>query len=174
VFDHNGQPLDHGHEQRLFSKRQKAALALRDGGCRWTNCERPPSWCEAHHILWWARDAGPTDIGNGILLCKHHHLLLHNNGWDIIREPDENGIDLYWLIPPSEVDPQQKRIAMPSKSAAMKQLRDESTSVDGGGLVGGRLVGGRLVGGRLAGAGLAGAGLAGAHLGGGRSEVQPA
>jgi hypothetical protein len=163
VFDHNGQPLDHGHEQRLFTKRQKAALAIRDGGCRWTNCDRPPSWSEAHHILWWGRDAGPTDVRNGILLCKHHHLLLHNNGWDIIREPDENGIEDYWLIPPPDVDPQQKRIAMPSKSAAMNQLRDESGRVDGG-----------LEGAGLAGAGLSGAGLKGTRLGGGRSELQPA
>ena len=123
IFDHEGQPMDAGREHRLFTRRQKAALAVRDGGCRWFGCERPPSWCEAHHIQQWVRDQGKTDTRNGILLCKHHHLLLHNNGWEIARDSDDGGFDRYWLIPPPSVDPEQKRIAMPSKSKAMAQLR---------------------------------------------------
>jgi hypothetical protein len=127
VFDHDGQPLDLGREQRLFSKRQKAAIAVRDGGCRWFGCDRPPSWCEAHHIAWWVRDKGGTNIRNGILLCKHHHLLLHNNGWEIARRSDDRGGDTYWLIPPPDIDPEREPVAMPSKSQALKQLNNETT-----------------------------------------------
>lgn len=83
--DNAGQPLNLGRERRLFSRAQRLALAARDGGCRWPGCERPPSWCEAHHIDHWHRDGGRTDVADGILLCRHHHLLAHNNGWEITR-----------------------------------------------------------------------------------------
>ncbi len=83
--DNAGQPLNLGRERRLFSRAQRLALAARDGGCRWPGCERPPSWCEAHHIEHWQRDGGRTDVADGVLLCRHHHLLAHNNGWEITR-----------------------------------------------------------------------------------------
>ena len=117
-----GQPLDVGREQRLFTKRQRIALAARDGGCRWPGCDRPPSWCEAHHIKHWKRDRGRTDIANGVLLCRHHHLLLHDNNWEIRRA----GAD-YWLIPPADIDPARVPRPMPSKSAALRDLQRAST-----------------------------------------------
>jgi hypothetical protein len=111
-----------GREQRLFTARQRIALAARDGGCRWPGCDRPPSWTEAHHIRHWKRDHGPTDIVNGILLCRHHHLLLHDNGWEITR----TGSD-YWLVPPADIDPHRVPREMPSKSAALHDLQREAT-----------------------------------------------
>ena len=93
--DNAGQPLNLGRERRLFSRAQRLALAARDGGCRWPGCERPPSWCEAHHIEHWQRDHGRTDVADGLLLCRHHHLLAHNNGWEIQRDGPR-----YLLIPP--------------------------------------------------------------------------
>jgi hypothetical protein len=114
TLDPHGQPLDVGREQRLYSRRQRIALAARDGGCRWPDCERPPSWSEAHHIRQWARDGGRTDVADGILLCRHHHLLSHNNGWEITREHAD-----YWLIPPPDIDPEQQPIPLPSKSRAL-------------------------------------------------------
>jgi hypothetical protein len=119
VFDQHGQPLDVGREHRLFTKRQRLALAVRDGGCRAPGCDRPPSWCEAHHVQAWGRDRGGTDVANGILLCKHHHLLFHTNGWQIRHEHHSN----YWLIPPPDIDPNQTPRAMPSKSPAMRDLK---------------------------------------------------
>jgi hypothetical protein len=92
-----GQPLNLGRERRLFSRAQRIALAARDGGCRWPGCERPPSWCEAHHIEHWQRDGGRTDVADGILLCRHHHLLAHNNGWEIRRDGPH-----YLLVPPDD------------------------------------------------------------------------
>ena len=118
IFDETGRPLDVGREQRLFTRRQRTALAVRDGGCMWLGCDRPPSWCEAHHVVFWKRDGGKTNIDDGILLCKHHHLLAHNNGWEIAR--DELG--QYWLTPPVNVDPDQVAVLMRSKSAAMRDL----------------------------------------------------
>lgn len=108
-----GQPLDVGRSQRLFTARQRMALAARDGGCRWPGCERPPSWCEAHHIEHWLRDSGQTDVDVGILLCRHHHLLLHDQGWAIVRADRSNA---YELVPPISIDPHQRPRRMPGRS----------------------------------------------------------
>lgn len=75
-----------GRTQRLFSERQRVELAAIWGGCAVEACERPPSWTEAHHVEHWSR-GGVTDTSNGVLLCRHHHLLLHNGGWTIEKPP---------------------------------------------------------------------------------------
>jgi len=82
-------PIDVGRAQRAFTPRQRIALAARDGGCRWRGCDRPPSWTEAHHVDEWERDHGPTDVSNGILLCRFHHLHVHNLGWRIVRRESD-------------------------------------------------------------------------------------
>lgn len=117
TFDQSGQPLDLGRDERLFSRHQRRALAARDGGCMFPGCERPPSWTEAHHINHWVRDRGRTDVADGILLCRHHHLLLHNNGWEISRVQST-----YWLTPPSAVDPAQTPIRLTTKSRLRKSV----------------------------------------------------
>lgn len=119
AFDESGQTLNLGREQRLFTTRQRIALAARDGGCRFTDCDKPPSWCEAHHVQHWKRDHGRTDIADGILLCRYHHLLVHNNGWDITHDADG-----YWLTPPPGT-PGVERQLMPSLSAALRDLLKE-------------------------------------------------
>ncbi|WP_295032912.1 HNH endonuclease signature motif containing protein [uncultured Microbacterium sp.] len=85
TVDGCGNPLDVGRESRLFTPRQRIGLAIRDGGCRWTGCDRPASYCEAHHIDEWARDNGRTDIDRRILLCRFHHMRLHHGRWRITR-----------------------------------------------------------------------------------------
>ena len=119
AFDETGQALNLGREQRLFTTAQRIALAARDGGCRFTDCDRPPSWCEAHHVQHWKRDHGRTDIADGILLCRYHHLLIHNNNWDITRDADG-----YWLTPPPST-PGAERKLMPTLSAALRDLLSE-------------------------------------------------
>jgi hypothetical protein len=116
-FDPHGQAIDVGREQRLFTRRQRIGLSVRDGGCRWPDCPRPPAWTEAHHINHWQRDHGETTLDNGILLCRHHHLLLHDNHWEITKRGAE-----YWLIPPPKIDPDQTARPMPSKSPALRDL----------------------------------------------------
>lgn len=117
VFDTSGQAIDVGREHRLFTRKQRIALAARDGGCRWPNCERPPVWTEAHHILHWKRDYGNTDLTNGILLCRHHHVLLHDNHWEI-----QMSDGAYWLVPPPDLALTQNPRHMPSRSAALHDL----------------------------------------------------
>ncbi len=99
TVDRHGNPLDVGREERLFTPKQRIALAVRDGGCRWPGCDRPPSYCEAHHCDHWAADHGRTDVDRGILLCRFHHLMLHNEGWRIARQ----GLAEFMLHPPGTV-----------------------------------------------------------------------
>ncbi|MHB8466281.1 MAG: HNH endonuclease signature motif containing protein [Acidimicrobiales bacterium] len=51
-------------------------------------CDRPPGWCQAHHIIWWTKD-GPTDLDNLALLCSHHHHLVHEGGYRLHRGEDD-------------------------------------------------------------------------------------
>lgn len=85
VFESDG-TLDVGRAQRLFTDRQRVALAAIWGGCAVESCDRPPSWTEAHHAQHWSA-GGRTDVDNGVLLCRHHHMLLHNGSWIIGRPP---------------------------------------------------------------------------------------
>ena len=67
--------LDWGRARRLYSRDQFLALVERDGGC--SSCHAPPSYCHTHHIRWWKRDNGPTDLDNGLLLCAPCHHRIH-------------------------------------------------------------------------------------------------
>ena len=103
VLGQESEVLDLGRRDRLFSTGQKRALAERDGGCAWAGCPHPPGYTQAHHIRWWHRDTGPTDLSNGILLCSHHHHRVHADGWDIqIRQ------NVPWFIPPPHIDPTRR------------------------------------------------------------------
>jgi hypothetical protein len=87
VFNGKSLPLDHGHEQRVFTKTQRQAMENRDGGCTYPECDRPPEWCEAHH--WntrWA-DGGETRLEDGVLVCPFHHRTIHDTGTTIRMSP---------------------------------------------------------------------------------------
>ena len=86
TVDTHGNPLNVGRESRLFTTKQRLALAIRDGGCLWPGCDRPPAYCEAHHCDPWSH-GGHTDCTTGVLLCRFHHLNLHNTGRRITRTP---------------------------------------------------------------------------------------
>jgi hypothetical protein len=112
-------PLDLGRSARLFSRAQRLALAERDGGC--ASCGQNIAYVDAHHIKWWERDAGPTDLHNGVMLCSFCHHRIHREGWGIRADRTE-----VWFIPPPHVDPERTprlggraRFALPaSRSAA--------------------------------------------------------
>lgn len=76
VMDGRSQPLDVGRTKRHHTAAQRIALAQRDQGCAYPDCDRPPGWTEAHHAIPWSQD-GPTNIETGVLLCSHHHHHVH-------------------------------------------------------------------------------------------------
>jgi len=88
VFDGATVPVDHGHEQRLFTKAQKQDLVPRDGGCTAPGCDRPPEQCEGHHWrLPWAHGA-TTTLADGLLICPFHHRRAHQDRWQARLGPD--------------------------------------------------------------------------------------
>jgi hypothetical protein len=68
--------LDWGRAKRLFTASQNKRLWLRDGGCTYPGCDAPAQWCDAHHLVHWT-DGGSSDLDNAVLLCGHHHQLVH-------------------------------------------------------------------------------------------------
>ncbi|WP_166907850.1 HNH endonuclease signature motif containing protein [Mycobacterium sp. DL440] len=97
LVDENQAPLDVGRAERLFPPRIRKALAVRDRGCAFPGCGRPVSWCDAHHINQWAT-GGATSLDNGVLLCRHHHTLIHHSDWQLYLGPDRHP----WFIPPRD------------------------------------------------------------------------
>jgi hypothetical protein len=81
------QPLEVGRATRTVARAQRTALVVRDGGCGFPGCDRPQSWCEAHHLRHWLH-GGPTDLANLVLLCRAHHRAVHEGGWQLGRDPD--------------------------------------------------------------------------------------
>jgi hypothetical protein len=102
LLDSHGVPLDVGRERRTVSPGLWAALAVRDRGCVFPTCDRPPEWCQAHHCRHWS-DGGETKLTNLTLLCTYHHRVVHHHGWDIAFGADGRPD----LIPPKWIDPDQ-------------------------------------------------------------------
>ncbi|GIU91058.1 MAG: HNH endonuclease [Acidimicrobiia bacterium] len=76
VVDGASRPLDVGRTTRTVGPALWRALVVRDGGCVHPGCDRPPGWCEAHHVVPWY-DGGPTSLDNLELRCRHHHRAVH-------------------------------------------------------------------------------------------------
>jgi hypothetical protein len=82
-----GQVLDVGRTTRIVPAAVRKALAVRDGGCRFPGCFRPPPFTDAHHIVSWL-DGGATALDNLILLCRFHHRWVHERRWHIHLDRD--------------------------------------------------------------------------------------
>lgn len=103
LLDPTGVPLDVGRSTRTVPAHLRRALTVRDQGCTFPGCDRPPSWCEAHHVIHW-RDDGPTALHNLLLLCPAHHRQVHHDGWDIVFAGDRRPE----FLPPYRVDPRRR------------------------------------------------------------------
>ncbi|MEH1128232.1 HNH endonuclease signature motif containing protein [Micromonospora sp. CPCC 206061] len=103
VLGGDGQILDVGQSRRLFTGPLRRALVARDGGCAFPGCDRPPRWCDAHHITAWTT-GGTTALHNGVLLCGYHHRLIHHREWEVRLGADGRPE----FIPPHYVDTERK------------------------------------------------------------------
>lgn len=79
TVDGSGIPVAVGRTTRSIPAALRTALALRDGGCRFPGCDRPPEWTDGHHIRFWS-ERGPTTLENLALLCRTHHRFVHEGG----------------------------------------------------------------------------------------------
>jgi hypothetical protein len=75
-----GEPLNIGRRSRTIPPAMRRALKARDTGCRFPGCSSH-RFCDGHHIVHW-RNGGETSLDNLVLLCRHHHRLVHEGGFD--------------------------------------------------------------------------------------------
>ena len=87
VENGNGEPLSIGRKSRTVPTAIRRALDGRDRTCRFPGCSHT-KWLDAHHIRHWT-DGGETSLKNLVLLCTHHHRLLHEGGFQML--PREGG-----------------------------------------------------------------------------------
>ena len=85
--DENGEPLSIGRRSRSIPPSMRRALQARDKGCRFPGCTHT-RFVDGHHIKHWA-DCGDTSLDNLVMLCRHHHHLVHEGGFACSK--DENG-----------------------------------------------------------------------------------
>jgi len=64
----------------------RRALRARDKGCRFPGCTNT-RFVDGHHIRHWA-DGGETSLDNLVLLCRHHHHLVHEGGFACEKSAD--------------------------------------------------------------------------------------
>lgn len=81
-LDTDGLPLDAGREHYVVPRHIRRALHQRDHGCAFPGCPVPPQWTDAHHLVHWA-EHGVTALHNLVLLCGHHHRMLHHSEWTV-------------------------------------------------------------------------------------------
>jgi len=79
VLSGRSEPLDVGRSTPVIPPWMRRAVFLRDQHCRLPGCDRPKTWCDAHHAVHWA-DGGETALPNLMLLCRRHHRLVHERG----------------------------------------------------------------------------------------------
>ena len=94
VMAGGSEPIDVGRRTPIISPALRRAVIARDLHCRFPGCDRPASWCDAHHAKHWA-DGGMTALGNLVLLCRRHHRLVHEgftvemeDGQPVFHRPD--------------------------------------------------------------------------------------
>lgn len=84
--DQQGNPLNVGRKHRIVPPRLRRALWARDRGCTFPACKNK-KFVEAHHLKHWT-DGGETSANNTVLLCSHHHRLVHEGALQIRRLAD--------------------------------------------------------------------------------------
>jgi hypothetical protein len=83
--DADGNIVEVGARTRTIPPALRRALMSRDRGCRFPGCGR--RFGDGHHIEHWAH-GGPTTLSNLVILCRRHHRAIHEEGYDVERQPD--------------------------------------------------------------------------------------
>jgi hypothetical protein len=84
--DERGNPLDVGRKQRTVSTPLRRALYARDRGCMFPGCHRKRD-LDGHHLKHWI-NGGETTPDDMTLLCTHHHRMLHEGGFSVVKADD--------------------------------------------------------------------------------------
>jgi hypothetical protein len=106
-LERDGLPVSAGRRRRSVPPALRRLLEARDGNsCCFPGCERRRH-LQAHHRRHWAH-GGETSLENLVLLCFHHHRLVHEGGYTIaddgaggLRFRNRHGVLLTTLPPRS-------------------------------------------------------------------------
>ncbi len=88
VMDGPSRVLDEGRSKRTATPEQRHALRAMHATCSFPGCGVGVESCRIHHVDWWTRDVGPTDLANLLPVCEHHHHRVHEGGWTVTLDPD--------------------------------------------------------------------------------------
>jgi 5-methylcytosine-specific restriction endonuclease McrA len=83
--DEDGRTIEVGARTRTIPPALRRALHHRDRGCRFPGCGLP--FGQGHHVRHWAQ-GGPTTLSNLAMLCRRHHRAVHEEGYQVDRQPD--------------------------------------------------------------------------------------
>ncbi|HEX9710839.1 MAG TPA: DUF222 domain-containing protein, partial [Candidatus Thermoplasmatota archaeon] len=89
VHGPSGEVLNVGRRTRKIPPALRRALHVRDKGCRFPSCGL--AFTSTHHVVHWA-DGGETSLANCLLLCRHHHRLVHEGRWRVGWTPDGRAV----------------------------------------------------------------------------------
>jgi hypothetical protein len=78
--DQDGRVVEIGVRTRTIPSALRRALQHRDHTCRFPGCHVRVG--EGHHVRHWA-EGGPTTLSNLALLCRRHHRVVHEEGYQI-------------------------------------------------------------------------------------------
>ncbi len=87
VDDEAGHTMYEGRARRFPSGAQRREVIRRDRHCRFPGCTNA-TFVIVHHIVPW-KPGGGTDLPNLVLLCRHHHGVVHRNGWSLSGNANE-------------------------------------------------------------------------------------
>jgi hypothetical protein len=83
--DEDGRVVEIGARTRTIPPALRRALQHRDRTCRFPGCHVRAG--QGHHVRHWAQ-GGPTTLSNLLLLCRRHHRAMHEERYQVAREPD--------------------------------------------------------------------------------------
>src|SRR5947209_16765973 len=81
----DGRIVEVSARTRTIPPALRRALHHRDRCCRFPGCG--VRFGQGHHIRHWAK-GGPTTLSNLALLCRRHHRAVHEEGYQLTRQPD--------------------------------------------------------------------------------------
>jgi len=122
--DAEGHVLEVGARTRTIPPALRRALQHRDQGCRFPGCG--VRFGQGHHIRHWAH-GGPTTLSNLTTLCRRHHRAVHEEGYQVMRQPDgelEFKSPYGWVIPEVPQSPE-----LPADPVAVIRERNEANGL---------------------------------------------
>jgi hypothetical protein len=87
VDDEAGHTMYEGRARRFPSGAQRREIIRRDRHCRYPGCSNV-TFTNVHHIVAW-KPGGGTDLPNMVLLCRHHHGVVHRKGWSLSGDANQ-------------------------------------------------------------------------------------